>query len=124
MAVVKIIVDTAKSAGKPLPKGTVIKHPEAWRHCMPGFRNSPPVAEPADAETKALVEKKLAAREKRATVVLKNLQTSIDKLAAKLGLEDGQFKTNKAGKVVKASEAEQALIDTAASYGIVPTPAG
>ena len=123
MALVRIIVDTAKSGGKPIPNGTLINHPEAWRHCLPGFRNSKPIAEPVDEETTKLVAEKLKRREARASVEKKNLQIAIDKLAAKLGLEDGKFKRSKDGKkVLKASEAEQALVDTAAAYGIHPTP--
>ena len=122
MARIEIIAKGVTAKGKPLPVGSIVEHPEAWRHCLPGFRNAPPVAKPADDETAALVKEKEKARNTRQAVERRNLQKAIDKLSAKLGLKDGQFDRTQTGKVRKATEAEQAMIDTAAEYGIHPTP--
>lgn len=60
----------AELAGQPydvphtivLPVGTEIEHPQACLHCVPGYRNEPPKAEPLDAAAKAATERLMQAR--------------------------------------------------------------
>ena len=123
MYTVAIIVDNATSAGKPIPKGTIISHNESWRLCLPGYRNSPPKAEPVDDVTRTKVAAATRKREARLAAVSPTLQAAINKLAAKLPTDEaGQFIRTSNGGIKGAKEAEAALIDNAEAYGIRPTP--
>lgn len=39
------------------PAGFEVEHPDAWKLCIPGYGNAEPMAEPADEECAARVEK-------------------------------------------------------------------
>ncbi len=39
-----------------LPVGHIIDDPKAWAHCVPGYMNAPPPAEPADDEARETVK--------------------------------------------------------------------
>jgi hypothetical protein len=59
------LVTEADSTGGKLPPGTEIDHPEAWLHCLPGFLNARPIAEPADDEATAKVAAEMQKRNAR-----------------------------------------------------------
>lgn len=80
---------------RPIPAGTEIEHPDAWRLCLPGYRNAPPKAEPLDAPARQLVEEALSRRE----AGLRQLQAQL------------KFPP-------KDPVARKALRDTAAAYGL------
>lgn len=120
---IRITAAGQTSGGEPLEPGTIIEHPEAWRHCLPGFNNSKPIAEPADDETRAEVERRETIRKAQQAQKRPALQKQIDLLAKKYKTdEQNQFVRTPGGFVDGASDSEQMLIDTAANYGIVPTP--
>lgn len=121
MYTIQITAKGQTSGGKPIPVGTIIKHPEAWRHCLRGFRNADPIAEPADDVTREKVGKATATRDRTAAANKAHLQSEVNRLAKKLPLDDdGNFKRTSAGKISKATAAEVNLIETAEAYGITP----
>lgn len=61
---IRLIKEADSTDGK-LPVGTEIEHPKAWMHCLPGFLNSAPIAEPIDEEAKAKVASEMELRKAR-----------------------------------------------------------
>lgn len=53
------------------PPGKELAGPKCWIHCVPGHRNSPPVAEPADDECRDMVSRWMAQRGVRLGVLAK-----------------------------------------------------
>lgn len=121
---IRITAAGQTSKGKPLPVGTVLEcdHPTILTHCVPGFRNSPPIAEPVDeftAEGVAIVLK----RKKQIQAANRPIvQQHMNGLAQRLPTDPstGDFERKDDGTVPGASERDQVTIDNAAAYGIKP----
>lgn len=115
---------------EPCPVGTEITHPDAWRLCLRGMRNAPPIAEPADDVTRQRVADHINENAPRKAAVLQSLQNQINALAnnAKLGLkfdESGQPLRDASGEIVgRLSNLQRHRLETAMSYGLVPVVAG
>lgn len=124
MYTVKIIVKGQTSKGKELPIGHVITNSQCYRHCLPGFRNRQPIAEPVDDVTREKVKSELRNHNISVAARTPVLQRDVDRLADKLPTdEQRQFvRDDLTGAVEKASRADQVTIDSAAAYGINPTP--
>ena len=111
-----------------LPVGTVLEHPDAWMHCLPGFRNSPPIAEPADDETRAQVDAYLKATAAHRNALAYQLQNQVNALAAdkrvKLQvLPNGDVARDSSGEIKgNLSQLQRHRLETALAYGIKPTP--
>lgn len=116
-----IVVEGQTCRGKPLAVGSKVSGPEAWIHCLPGMRNSPPVAEPADQLTADKVQEELERRRKLHAGMVPKVQARVDALAAKLPTDEaGNFVRRADGTIPRATEAEQFDIDNAEAYGITP----
>ena len=121
MYTARIIAEGQRCKGKPIPVGTIVSGSEAWIHCLPGMRNSPPVAEPVDDLTAEKVKAELARRKALHAVNVPIVQAAVDTLAAKLPTDDaGQFVRRPDGTIPRATDVEQFQIDNAEAYGIVP----
>lgn len=111
---------------EPLPVGTEIEGPDAWRLCLRGFRNSPPIAEPADDATAEIVQSFVAARAPEKASILARMQSQLNALAntKSLGITwgaDGQPKRDANGEIVgKLSNLQRHRIETALAYDLVP----
>ena len=79
-----------------LPAGTILDGPGAHRHCVIGHKNTPPIAEPADAECQAMV----------------------DKFNATLPGKILDLKQTLQGKPFDDEESREDLIQTAIAYGV------
>lgn len=115
---------------EPCPVGTEITHPDAWRLCLRGMRNAPPIAEPADEATKAKVLAHMEETAPRKAAVRADLQNKINALAntPALGLtfdSDGQPKRDAKGEIVgKLTNLQRHRLETALSYGLTPVVPG
>lgn len=118
---IEITAEGITSGGKPLPVGTKIEHPEAWRHCLTGFHSSTAIAKPVDKATRNKVAEELQKKQTKAENVKAQLQVRMNELATKLTVnDDGKFKRTAGGNISKASSTETVEIDNAEAYGIYP----
>lgn len=109
----------------PCPVGTVIMDTDAWRLCLRGFRNAPPIAEPGDEETAKKVREEMAAREPRRAAQIAMLQSRINTFAKdtkrfRLNAADGRFLRINGELAGNLTLVEKHIIETAESYGLVP----
>lgn len=115
---------------EPLPVGTELEHVDAWKLCLTGFRNAPPRAEPADAETKAKVDAFLKARAPVKSALRAQMQNQVNALAAdpktKLQLDsEGDLVRDAKGEIMgNLTSLQRHRLETAESYGIVPKRPG
>lgn len=115
-----------KGLREPCPVGTIITHHEALNLCLPGYRNAPPIAEPADEATKAALAERLTASAPRKAAVLADLQNKINALAHTPGLglvfdSKGQPARDDNGEIKgKLSNLQRHRLETALSYGLTP----
>lgn len=115
---------------EPCPVGTEITHPDAWRLCLPGMRNSKPIAEPADDATAAKVQAHIAVNAPRKAAILQQLQNQINAMAntKALGLivdeVDGTLERDSKGEIKgKLTNIQRHRLETALSYGLTPVVA-
>lgn len=109
----------------PCPPGTVIMDTDAWRLCLRGFRNAPPIAEPGDEETAKKVRDEIAAREPRRAAQLAMLQNRINNFAKdgkrfRIDAASGKFLRINGELAGNLMNVERHIIETAESYGLVP----
>jgi len=56
---VEFLVDGKRT---PQPVGHLMDDPHCWIHCVPGYMNAPPIAEPVDDECRARVARWMETR--------------------------------------------------------------
>lgn len=126
MHTIKITATGQTSGGKPLDVGTIIKDPLAWIHCIPGFRNAKPIAEPVGTVTQNKVAAELKKHGAKVDASRDATQAEVDRLAKVYKLDDsGDFLRTEGGSLVrrkggKVNTADQAQADNAEAYGITP----
>jgi hypothetical protein len=127
---IRIIAEGVKvpdESGVPtvVPIGTIITDKRAWIHCLPGFRNRPPIAVPADEVTAAKVTEERDRLEPRRRAYLAHWQRKINAFAADakkfpLG-SDGNFLRDKAGELSgRWSNEDRHIAELAQAHGLKP----
>lgn len=123
------VTECQSDKGEPILPGSFIIHPDAWLLCMPGYRNAEPRFKPADEETAAKVAEELRKRQPVLDATLVHLQAEIDKVAAagrlKIDPATGFFARDSNGELVGLATLTPLnvhVIETAAGYGLKPTP--
>jgi hypothetical protein len=127
---IRIIAEGVKvpdESGVPtvVPIGTIITDKRAWIHCLPGFRNRPPIAVPADEVTAAKVTEERERLEPRRRAYLAHWQRKINAFAADakkypLG-SDGNFLRDKAGELSgRWSNEDRHIAELAQAHGLKP----
>lgn len=130
---IRIIAEGVKvpdESGVPtvVPIGTIITDKRAWIHCLPGFRNRPPIAVAADEVTAAKVTEERERLEPRRRAYLAHWQRKINAFAADakkypLGA-NGNFQRDAAGELVgRWSNEDRHIAELAEAHGLKPAPA-
>lgn len=128
MFVAQCLTECDKPNGEKFKPGDFQIHEEAWRLCMPGYRNAAPRFKPADEATAAKVAEETAKRQPAVDQTKVYLQTELDKIAAAGRLEldpnTGFFKRDAEGVFVgKLTDLEMHVLETADGYGLKPAVA-